>query len=354
MSAPNLELPDFVPRLPWLGGDLQTLRNTLVKKPASLSPWRQETLTVPLMDGDSLVGRLHHPVEPRSESPLIVLVHGLAGSEDSLYMPDSAAILLESGYRTIRLNLRGAGPSRPLCRNDYHAGKTEDLRAFLAFIQREKPEMTAYGIVVMGFSLGGNLVLKFLGEEGDAPSDLPIKAGISVSAPLDLALCSHTILAPRNAPYHQWLINKMKRAALANPGLSAVEHKQIQNIRNTLEYDDKLVAPKHGWRDAAEYYAVNSARGYLAAIRLPTLLIHARNDPWIPFAAYDGLPWETWPHLVTAFPRDGGHMGFHDRRHGPWHMMAALRFLRDHPLPTTACRARTDDEENVSLSVGSL
>ena len=189
--------PAFQPRAPWWGADLQTLRNTL-RGPVSAVGWLDEgageQLWLPLGDGtgDELSGQLHHPggrpaSVARAERPLVVLVHGLGGDETSVYLRVTAAHLLGLGHPVLRLSLRGAGPSRERCRFQYHAGRSADLRAALATLLAARPELAANGIALVGYSLGGNLVLKLAGE---GAGELPLRAIVSVSAPIDLAEAS--------------------------------------------------------------------------------------------------------------------------------------------------------------------
>ncbi len=159
------DLPPFRPRAPWWGGDLQTL-SSYFRRRARLDAYAHERLVLPLGDGsgDRIAATLTHPPAATGR-PLAVLIHGLGGSENSFYMCNSAAHLLALGYPVLRLNLRGAGPSRPLCRFQYHGGRTGDFAAALAAL----PEaVTASGVIAIGYSLGGNMLLKFLGERGAA------------------------------------------------------------------------------------------------------------------------------------------------------------------------------------------
>ncbi len=128
------EFPPFAPRAPWWGGDLQTLRNVLVTRHARLDGYPAERLRLAINDGsgDVLLAVLNRPLAPAAGRPLAVLVHGLTGTEDSFYLLNTAAHLLTLGFPVLRLNLRGAGPSRPLCRFQYHAGRSEDFAAALA------------------------------------------------------------------------------------------------------------------------------------------------------------------------------------------------------------------------------
>src|SRR5438045_1908308 len=189
-------LPEFRERAPWVGGDLQSIRNFVRRPKINLTPYKSERIVLPLdkRSGDRASAVLHQPRSGTAGShPVVILIHGLTGCEDSIYVRASAAHLLRAGFPVLRLNLRGAGPTRAHCGLHYHAGRTEDLRLMLAGLP---PTVTTGGMVAVGFSLGGNLLLKYLGETG---SSTPILAAATVSAPLDLTATAHRIGAPRSA-----------------------------------------------------------------------------------------------------------------------------------------------------------
>ncbi len=318
--------PPFVARWPWIGADLQTLRNAIAPPRHELSASVSERLMLPLADdtGDTLLGLLQHPVGP--PGPLVVLIHGLSGSEDSAYMLASAAALLRGGYRVLRLNLRGAGPSRPFCRLQYHAGRSGDLRNALAALDAG---LLRRGLFLVGYSLGGNILLKFLAEHA---ADFPIRAAVTVSAPLDLAAASERIRAGRNRIYHRHLLHHMKVEALG-PGaeLTADEQQRVRTAQSIFEFDDRFVGPRNGYSGAADYYANNSGVRFLSAIRVPTLVVHALDDPWIPPAAYQRVAWASHPTLVPLLSDGGGHVGFHGRGSAvPWHDRCLEIFFKAH------------------------
>jgi predicted alpha/beta-fold hydrolase len=203
--------PQFRARSPWWGPDLQTLRNVLRGPSAEIRAAREQSLILPLADGsgDALCGELAFPIAERSAEegapkPLVVLVHGLSGSAESAYMVTSAGHWLALGHRVLRLSLRGAGASRAHCRFQYHPGRTQDLRDALHALD---PALRADGLVLVGYSLGGNMVLKFLAEHG---AEFPIHAAASVSAPIDLSAASQRFLHSRNKLYHRHLLATMK------------------------------------------------------------------------------------------------------------------------------------------------
>lgn len=325
---PRLDFPPFRPRPPWFGGDLQTLRDTVravFGRRAARLPGVPERLAFPMPDGsgDVLLGALDRPSPAASDRPLAILIHGLTGDEDGGYMHATAAALLSAGLPVLRLNLRGAGPSRRLCRGQYHAGRSEDLRAVIAQLP---PDLVRDGLVLVGYSLGGNMLLKFLGERDGA---VPVRAAAAVSAPIDLAGTSRRFMARRNAVYHRWLLDRMKAEALAARDLDPALAATIPSLRTTLAFDEVVVAPPNGFAGAADYYDRCSAVRHMGGIRNPTLVIHALDDPWIPAEVYTGFPWASNPALEPLLPRSGGHVGFHDHA-GAWHDRCLLRFLAHH------------------------
>ncbi|MGJ0509113.1 MAG: YheT family hydrolase [Methylocystis sp.] len=326
MEDPRACLPiaPFEERAPWFGPDLQTIRNILAPAPPDLPGG--ERLLLPVSGGDRLVARIDGRAAAGAR-PLIVLVHGLTGSEESRNVSATARRLVSEGWPVMRLNLRGAGPSRATSSGRYHAGRTEDLAAALRALP---PELVRHGIVLVGHSLGGNLVLKFMGEPWP---DTPVLGAVAVSAPLDLAATSAHMMRPRNVIYHRYLLQALKHEALApGAGMTAAERSTVREARSIFEFDDRFVAPLFGYRDATAYYEANSCGRFLNAIDRPTLLIHALDDPWIPPSAHAALDWSRPAMIETAFSRKGGHLGFHGRGSPiPWHDRVMTSWLARRP-----------------------
>ena len=298
----NVKFSRFRPGPPWWGGDLQTVRNTIV---ARLGPGRfelpGERLELATRDGsgDRLCAILN-----RGDGKLAVLVHGLTGCATSTYMVETARNLLGRGFSVLRLNMRGAGESARTCGQRYHAGRGEDISDALAALD---PELPGAGIVLAGFSLGANILINFLAKQ--AP-DFPVRAAALVSAPIDLAAASLRILAPRNFLYHRYLLARMKRD-WEDSRMSGDERRAVAQVRTVYEFDDRLVGPQNGFGDAEGYYAQCSGLRFLDAIATPTLVIHAANDPWVPKDAYDAHDWRRNAFLTALLPDGGGHVGFH-------------------------------------------
>ncbi|MFA7266225.1 MAG: alpha/beta fold hydrolase [Candidatus Nanopelagicales bacterium] len=327
----------------WSSGHLQTIRSRVLRQPVDLAgAGKQRTLLVDLADGtgDQLSVHLHtsrlHPVAPNAGG-LVTLIHGLGGSAESDYVRATTLGLLRAGFNVARLDLRGAGRSVETSTLLYHAGRTDDIRAALAALARE-PEASDNRtgeprIALMGFSLGGNMTLKLMGEPH---ADLPLFAAVSVSAPLDLTVGSQFLSKRALGTYEKFLLAGLKRQALQpGPGeqlrVSESEREAIQRARTLAAFDDALTAPRNGWRDSAEYYQVNSSALFLSFIDAPTLVIHALDDPMIPASPYRSIDWETLAEAGFVQRRitpRGGHVGFHERDTSqPWYIGQAVRFL---------------------------
>ncbi len=326
-AAGETDFPPFKARPPWLGGDLQTLRNRIVGRLADLSPWPARRLELALGDGsgDRLSVALHRPSDEQ-DGPLTVLIHGLTGCEDSRHVRASARCLLERGFSVARLNLRGAGPSLPLCRSQYSAGSSADLRDALLSLRAQDRDLMQSGLFLVGYSLGANMLLKFLAEHG---ADLNVRAGVSISAPIDLKAAQRRLMAPRNALYHRYLLTRMKRNALAGgAGGRDAFRGAVSTARSVYEFDETVVAPAAGYAGADDYYAKCSALKFLEAIDVPTLVIHALDDPWIPAAPYCDFDWGAAPRLVPLLSASGGHVGFHGRGSTvAWHDRCSVEFF---------------------------
>jgi predicted alpha/beta-fold hydrolase len=304
--------PRFVPQPPWFGGDLQTLRNYLRPPGDILAPWPGGELRFATKDGtgDELVGTLHRPTEDRGR-PLVLLLHGLTGSQESSYVRVTARELLGARYPVLRLNWRGAGLTMGKTQAFYHAGRSDDLTTIIGSMSGA---LARNGIAAVGYSMGANVLLKYLGERGGLSH---LRAAIAVSPPIDLHAAQQRIAARRNRRYHEHLLDRMRE-----------ERPCPEDIASILDFDNRVVAPANGFRDALDYYAQCSSAPRLGAIRTPTLIIHAADDPWIPSKAFHEIAWGQLRNVSLLMPWSGGHVGFHAlglKR--PWHDEMALRFL---------------------------
>lgn len=316
-----MTLAPFSARPPWLGGDLQTLRNAL-RGPAAAPPaGGAQVLVFDAANGrDRLSGLLDRPRQDRGK-PLAILVHGLTGEAEGALSLTSAAHLLDHGWRTLRLTLRGAAANAPFSTTTYHSGLSADLGAVL---DQLSPDMKRDGVVMIGFSAGGNQILKLLGERGERGL---VRAAVSICAPISLIDAVHRLMAPRNVIYHRHLLRGLKRDVLQCQ-LDATLVDAAGRARSLFSYDELVTAPMHGFKGAMDFYVQSGALGYLNRIQTPTLVLAARDDPWIPVSTYEAVDWKACPAITLVISPGGGHCGFHDRASRiPWHDRIALDFI---------------------------
>ncbi|MBO6506575.1 MAG: alpha/beta fold hydrolase [Kordiimonadaceae bacterium] len=310
-------LQAFRTRVPWFGGDLQTLRNSFVRSPGLLNP--DSRLQAPI-DVGAISVAINQPTNATKQDKILLLVHGLGGAEDSTYMLNSARYFNAQGYTVARMNYRGVGPSKEYSEPPYSAGLTSDLRAVLRWLNNHWP---GFDVFLMGFSLGGQLSLRMLGE-GDVPHGL--KACVSVSAPLDLATSQKKLERPRNFVYSRYVVNNMRAdlAGLVHPKVTADPTK----LASVLAFDQEVIAPVFGFRDAQDYYARVSSLPLIGNIKVPTLAIHAADDPWIPVEDYHAAAWSDGAPVGACITPSGGHVGFHAKgQANPWYENAAHQFF---------------------------
>ena len=288
-------------------------------------PGQSSAMAFPMSDGsgDRLTGTLHQPMSPTNEDPLILLIHGLTGCEDSIYMKESALFHLRRGRRVLRLNLRGAGSSRHVANGYYHAGCAGDIRDVLDGLDSASVER---GLVLVGFSLGGNILLNFAGQ---LATHYPVAGIATVSAPIEPLEACTRMMEPRNAVYHRFLLKRMKQDVLSSHTLSTGERKDIERAQSIFDFDDRWVAPQNGFHDARDYYERTAGAQWVRSISVPALLLHASNDPWIPVRPYLSLKKLGLPNVAIVIPRSGGHVGFHERGHAEtWHDRMIDTFIK--------------------------
>ena len=285
-----------------------------------------------LPDGDFLDVD-EHPAAPGA--PVLIILHGLESSSRSSQVRRVLHAAQRCGWRGVGVNFRSCGGTLNRLRRSYHAGDTADLAWVIHQVIAEHPGAP---ILCAGFSLGGNVLLKYLGEQVDqAPRQL--RAAVAISTPFDLAVSVLTIERGVSRVYMQRLLWRLTRKTLAKlerfPDL--VDRRALRAIRTVAEFDEVVTAPVHGFPSAAAYWAASSSGLTLSRIARPTLLINAQDDPFFPGKA---LPWEAVAqnrYLTAEFPQGGGHMGFISSRWPAaatsWAVERAISFL-DQQLST--------------------
>lgn len=305
----------FTPALWARGGDLQTLAGYVLPSPAQLP--NTVVHHVGVDDGDRLALCENRPQRARLQRAaphgILLLLHGLGGHADSAYMLRVAARFLARGWVTFRLNHRGAGAGRGLARGLYHAGKSDDLGAVL---QRIAQWYEALPLVAVGFSLSGNLLLKYLGECWQTPPS-NLCGALAVCPPIDLALSSQAMRRGKNRLYDLRFVRLLKRAMRERyADFPNLPEYALSKVATVYDFDQYITAPHHGFRSAEDYYAQCSAKPLLAKINLPATIIAGDDDPFVPRESFANLPAN--PRLQLHLTRSGGHMGFIARRKTPW------------------------------------
>lgn len=336
VAESTIDPVDFRARGPWLGPDLQTLRNFIIMETVGLGRTEpvSERVLIDCEDGsgDRLIAELSRTGDMTNpERPLIVIVHGLTGCAGSSYVLRTAEYFLSRGYNAVRLNLRGAGPARQTCGGFYHAGRSDDILRALNGLEAHDETLFRNGCVLIGYSLGGNMVLNAVADQ--AGGEGRIVAAATVSTPIDLAMTSEAFRKPRNGVYQKWLLGRMKQEVLGGR-LTEDERAAIVASRNVLEFDDTFIGPHFGLGDAATYYEECSANRRLSDITVPTMVIHAVDDPWVPVKPYLTADWGNAPAVTPVIVQGGGHVGFHESGHDiPWHDRKIAEWLETAVAP---------------------
>jgi len=293
--------PPFRQRWPWIGPDLQTIRDTV--HPDRLSADRGRPWTVSLPTGGSLLLLEDRPVKSQPRA-WVLLVHGLGGSSGRPGVRRLALTLQEQGFGVWRLNLRGAGEGRGLATGTYAAACNCDLLPVLAAARLRAGGLPLLGA---GLSLGGTVLLNALLEQLDG-----LDALACVSSPLDLGACAQQIDAPRNRLYQRVLLRGLIRQTLADRQAQTFTV-PLHTLRSIRQFDAAVTAPRWGHPTVDHYYLQASPLMALlnGACLPPTLLVHALDDPWVPASSVLTLQTLAPPWLDLCLPSQGGHNGFH-------------------------------------------
>lgn len=314
----------------WLPGrHLQTLYPLLRKPP--LPELVRERVTTPdndFCDFDWLASG-------NDQAPLFVLFHGLEGSSHSHYARSLLSGAKKRGWRAVVPHFRGCSGENNLHARAYHSGDSEEIHWMLAFLAQRANEAP---LLAIGVSLGGNALLKWLGEQGSAAHKL-VTATAAVCPPLDLTVSGLALERGFCRLYTRHFLASLKPKVFAkldrHPHL--FDRAQMRSARTLREFDDLYTAPVHGFIDAADYWKRASSRPWLRSIQVPTFLLTAANDPFVPPAALPAAD-ELSDHVLHQNAVSGGHVGFISDRwpgHNAWFVNRVCNFLQD-ALPCTA------------------
>jgi predicted alpha/beta-fold hydrolase len=256
------------------------------------------------IDENNAVVAIEHQPQGKAYGQLVFL-HGLEGSADAGYITSLSQAALERGWGVHRLNMRTCGGTEQLSETMYHSGLTSDPLLVLErlFAHSEGP------LFLVGFSLGGNVALKLAGEVGEAKF---LTGCVAISAPIDLAAAVRAVDKRSNILYSRRFVSRLcdrvRRKAACQPDLYKEE--KLKSVKTLWEFDDRVTAPLFGFGSAANYYATQSAINFLPHIRIPTLVIVAKDDPLIPFETYKTPVFKSNSALELVVTEKGGHLGF--------------------------------------------
>ena len=282
-----------------------------------------------LPDGDFVDLAWVNPPQSGTDKPLVVVFHGLEGSRHSPYARDILHAIQQRGWHGVLMHFRGCSGRLNRLPRSYHSGETGDARYLLQQLRQRYPELA---LLAIGYSLGGNMLLKLQAEWG---RESPLQAAVSVSAPLKLEICAERIHQGFSRVYEQHLVNSLVSTVQAKfeehdyEKLIGLTREGIRVVRSFREFDDRFTAPIHGFADADDYYRQSSAYSYLGDIQQPALIIQALDDPFMTPKVLP--PAKSLPaHVELGVSRCGGHVGFVEGtifRPRYWLPRAALGYL---------------------------
>ena len=329
--------PAFCPPK-WLrNGHLQTVYAAYLFN--GLKPYSATEHRVELEDGDSLILHDDCPDNWQPGERVVLLVHGLTGCHASSHVARVSQKMNSFGIRTIRMDQRGSGAGAFTAKRHTYAGASHDLQAVVDFIVKA---IKGSPLIIVGFSMGGNILLKYLSEDPDAlPPELD--SAISVSPPIDLQHCAWKLTQGLNRVYDYRFLRRVYRSLRQRRQQVSelIDYRLDPAPDRLIQFDDQFVAPAAGYRSAREYYQKSSAAPMLHQTRVPTLLIAAKDDPLIPFEIY--TKYEMSDAIRLFVTESGGHLGYinqqsndPDRRWLDWRLCEWIAALPNR-LNTNVC-----------------
>ncbi len=287
-------------------GHFATIYSAKIRPIPRLAQFRKR---LELADGDFVdIDWSYNISEEKKATRVAILLHGLEGDAQRVYMKGHAKQLVESGWDVAAMNHRGCSGEENRLYLSYNSGRTEDLAELIHHIdtQHDYQEM-----VLVGFSLGGNLLLKYLGEHPTISNK--ITAGVAVSAPVHLQSSLECLMRKENLPYTLTFLKdlraKYKRKMVLFPEFMSQE--KLNSIKTLLDFDNVYTAPAHGFEDAADYYEKSSALQFLPNITTPVLLLNAANDSFLAEPCFPFDVAKNHKNMYLEVPKTGGHVGFH-------------------------------------------
>ena len=262
-----------------------------------------------LEDGDFLESYWHKTKNSRDDTPIVVIFHGLAGSYKSPYIKGIMIALSNAGFNTVLMHFRGCSGKVNTLPRSYHSGETTDALSFIHSLKKRFPHSK---LMAVGYSLGGNMLLKLLGEE---KTNSLLCAAVSISPPMQLDVCANAITQGISRIYERRLVSDLNKGLIKKYSVNDMESciginkMQVAKLKTFWEFDSVYTAPVHGFKSAQDYYTRCSSRGFLKDIHTPTLIIHSSDDP---FMSKEMIPKEKElsSSVTLELSQYGGHVGF--------------------------------------------
>jgi uncharacterized protein len=298
----------FVPRRFLIGGHIQTIAGNFLPRQSSLPPAEQLYIQVDAATGSQVLCECHwQPAEVRSNRLTVVLVHGLEGSSNSQYVVGNSGRAFAAGCNVVRMNMRNCGGTDHLSPTLYHSGLSGDVHAVVEYVVKQH---SLQSIALVGYSMGGNLVLKLAGEAGDSIPQ--IKAVVGVSPAMDLAASAAALHNPRNRVY-EWkflrgLVNRFRHKVQLFPRIYSTD--RLAGVRSLWDFDDRVTAFYSGFKSATDYYYRAASTRVADKISIPTLVIHSTDDPFIRMLPETREILRGNPHIRFIETQHGGHCAF--------------------------------------------
>lgn len=302
-------------------GFISTVYSGLFRKVTGVIQKRERLI---LSDTDFL--DLDWSYAAQGSNRLVIILHGLEGNAQRPYMLGAAKSFVDHGIDAVCMNFRGCSGEANLKFKSYHSGETKDLSEVIDHIVATGVYDEIY---INGFSLGGNVALKYLGEGNHIPKQ--IKGSVVVSVPCFLKGSSKELHSIKNKPYAirflRHLIHRLKQKQKVFPDL--ISKQEIKSIKTLKDFDEVYTAKAHGFADASDYYTKSSSLQNLKHIKLPTLIINATNDSFLSSECYPIKAAESNNYLHLEMPKFGGHVGFYDSTNLYYNEKRALEFINE-------------------------
>lgn len=319
---------EYKPSTIFKNGFISTVYSGIIRKVKSI-PFKHSRERLELSDGDFL--DLDWDYSKAKTEKLLILLHGLEGSSERSYMTGSGKLFNSNDFDVLRVNFRGCSGEVNSKYRSYHSGATEDLKEIIEFVLTLQKYQKVF---LKGFSLGGNVILKYLGENEDLPKE--IKGAVAISVPCNLEGSARSLVQFKNIPFairfKRSLLKRLREKQKKFP--DKVSSAEINKIKTLIDFDDIYTSKAHGFESAEDYYSKSSSLQFLPNISVPTLIINALNDSFLSKECYPIKEAKENKNLYLEMPKYGGHVGFHQPGLYYYNEIRALEFFKDLTVPS--------------------